>query len=553
MGLTARLVSWSFGKTLFLDEAYVASTVVQRDYAGLFLPMDYTQGAPLGFLIIVKTFVYLFGSSEYVLRAWSLMVGLTSVFLFYLILKKRFSDPFPIAGTAFMATIPFLIYYSNMLKPYMGDGFFALLVVWLFFGTIQGKINLWVTLMTSALLFWFSFPVIFPVTAGSITLLIILFSQQRYSEIRRAIVPFVITGLSFLIHLLTYYQNISDIKGHIFWTMMFFPLLPAGPHDIELINTILRHYLNVFGIPPAITGFLTIFALVITFFDARTRYYCFFIIIELFLVLLASYLHYYSMVERLLAFFIPQHLLLITLMPIVLRRESRVLAMVTLTVLMFLNTGSWRYLTREKVMVKGQQLNPLIAHLESLGGDPVIYLSSLAIPVYEYKTGYPKPQVIYPTTTVEVNSIIYSKGYYRYNYKVPYSWAGTINRELLLNDVHHMIRHHEVYLLFLAIPEVIDTLLTELKPFGRVELVKCSWGTPLYRFSRTISMRVENSEGNLSRNRSIRFTNGYHATGYKRGPLYPPEAMCDIAAIRLNSTTWQAISNTGNSPLMKIL
>jgi len=101
MGILGRIVSWSFNKTLFLDEAYVASTVVQRDYSGLFLPMDYQQGAPLGFLLAVKTLVYLFGSSEFTLRAWSLLTGLGSIGLFYLILKKRFSYPFPLAGTEY--------------------------------------------------------------------------------------------------------------------------------------------------------------------------------------------------------------------------------------------------------------------------------------------------------------------------------------------------------------------------------------------------------------------------------------------------------------------
>jgi len=553
MGLAARLVSWSYGKTLFLDEAYVASTVVQRDYAGMLHPMDYMQGAPLGFLLSVKTCVYLFGSSEYALRAWSLLAGLASVVLFYMILKKRFSDPFPIAGTAFMATMPFLIFFSNMLKPYMGDGFFALLVVWLYIGTIQGKIRLWVTILTSALLVWFSFPVIFPVTAGSIVWMIILIRRRDYRGIRRAILPFLITGVSFFINLLTYYHNISDIKGHVFWTLMFFPLIPAGPHDIALINTILRHYLEVFGINPSITGFLTCFALVITFFDARTRTYCLFFIIEVFLLLLASYLHFYTMVERLLLFMMPQQLLLITLMPIALRKESRVLAMVTLTFLMLLNTGSWRYLTREKVMVKGQQLNPLIERLGSIGGNPVVYLSVLSIPVYEYKMGYPKPQVRYPKKTVEVNHVIYSAGYYRYNYTKPYSWEGTINRELLINDIHHIIRHPEVYMLFLAVPEVIDTLLAELRPYGKVELVMSAYNTPLYRFSRTISRRVENNEGNRSRRRSTRFIAGYHATGYNRGPLNPPEAICESAAIRFIAITFQSGSETGNSPLMKIL
>jgi len=101
IGIVVRIVAYFYNRSLFLDEAMLASSVVQRDYMGLFQPLDYNQGAPIGFLLIVKTFVYLFGTSEFVLRLLPLISGIGSIGIYFLILRDVFKVSRPWIGTAF--------------------------------------------------------------------------------------------------------------------------------------------------------------------------------------------------------------------------------------------------------------------------------------------------------------------------------------------------------------------------------------------------------------------------------------------------------------------
>lgn len=81
-GILFRIGSYIQDRTLWYDEAMLASAIIQRGFGGLFAPLDYSQSAPLGFLTIVKSFVVIMGSSQHVLRLYSLLTGLLSIRLF---------------------------------------------------------------------------------------------------------------------------------------------------------------------------------------------------------------------------------------------------------------------------------------------------------------------------------------------------------------------------------------------------------------------------------------------------------------------------------------
>ncbi len=126
LGVASRIYGYILNRSLWLDEAFLASSVVRRDYLGLLDPLDFNQGAPVGFLWITKILVYIFGSSEFVLRLLPLITGLSSIYLFYILMNRLNSSSKPWVGTAFFATVPFLVYYSFEFKPYMSDAFITL-------------------------------------------------------------------------------------------------------------------------------------------------------------------------------------------------------------------------------------------------------------------------------------------------------------------------------------------------------------------------------------------------------------------------------------------
>ena len=86
-GVTVRCVQYLAHRSLWLDEVSLALNIVPRTFPQLLKPLDYEQGAPLGFLMVEKTIVHMFGSSEYALRFFPLLSGIVSLFIFYAMVK----------------------------------------------------------------------------------------------------------------------------------------------------------------------------------------------------------------------------------------------------------------------------------------------------------------------------------------------------------------------------------------------------------------------------------------------------------------------------------
>ena len=88
---------WLFkDPTLWLDDAMLMKSVVTRDFFGLFAGMlDYSQSAPIGWLLIVKTFETVFGNSPFVLRLTGVILYFISALLVYLLSKNTFKYQIP--------------------------------------------------------------------------------------------------------------------------------------------------------------------------------------------------------------------------------------------------------------------------------------------------------------------------------------------------------------------------------------------------------------------------------------------------------------------------
>jgi hypothetical protein len=82
LGALLRLVQYLRNRSLWLDESSLALNILHRSYSGLLEPLDYHQGAPVGFLMLEKLAVRSLGAGEYALRLAPLVAGLVSLFLF---------------------------------------------------------------------------------------------------------------------------------------------------------------------------------------------------------------------------------------------------------------------------------------------------------------------------------------------------------------------------------------------------------------------------------------------------------------------------------------
>src|SRR6476661_1232083 len=116
LGGLLRVRQYLTGRSLWSDEAMLALNIVNRNFSGLFKPLDYDQGSPIGFLLVEKIFSLPFGRSEYALRFFPLIVGIASIWLFYLLLKRTTKGAGLLAALALFIVNPRLVYYSSEVK-----------------------------------------------------------------------------------------------------------------------------------------------------------------------------------------------------------------------------------------------------------------------------------------------------------------------------------------------------------------------------------------------------------------------------------------------------
>ncbi len=169
LGAALRLRQYLVPRSLWLDEAMLALNIRQRGMAELFLPLDYEQGAPLGFLLLTKSITLTLGMSELRLRLLPFLAALASLILFWLLSRRVLKTPAMLTALAWFALHPGLIQYAAEFKQYSTDVFFTLLLLWLAQNAAQTRRHAALA-GTGMLAVWFSHPAIFVLAAMGVSL-----------------------------------------------------------------------------------------------------------------------------------------------------------------------------------------------------------------------------------------------------------------------------------------------------------------------------------------------------------------------------------------------
>ncbi len=136
-GLVLRVIS--LNQSLWLDEATtaLAAKMSLNDLFIKFLPGDFHP--PLYYLV-VKYWILIFGSSEVSLRVPSVVFGLGTVYLTYLIARKVYNTKVAVVSALLLATSGLSVYYSQEARMYSlaaflvaGAIYFFLKEKWLYF------------------------------------------------------------------------------------------------------------------------------------------------------------------------------------------------------------------------------------------------------------------------------------------------------------------------------------------------------------------------------------------------------------------------------------
>lgn len=314
-GVLLRLRQYLTGRSLWVDEAMLALNIVNRDIIGLFQPLEYDQGAPLGFLFVEKLFNLLLGRNEYALRLFPLLIGILSLGLFYLLLKRFIQNDIGIfIALALFVFNPRLIYYSSEVKQYILDVFVSLsllLVAFPLFETQAGKKHFMQLAMAGFLALWLSHPALFVLAGIGLALVIIYLQRRDYINLRYVLGMGVlwIATIGFL-----YFLILRDLQRNAYmkeyWLAGFLPIPPWS--DPGWFVKVLTENIGLqFGIPYAVYPVLGLMLAGWFVLWTRQRNHSIAIALILLTVLIASALQLYPLLERMILFTIPIGLLLI--------------------------------------------------------------------------------------------------------------------------------------------------------------------------------------------------------------------------------------------------
>ena len=132
IGIVLRFSNYLYNRSLWTDEAWVALDVLTRSFKEIFFN-DISHVVlpaipPVGFLLIEKLSVNIFGNNEYALRLFLFLCGILSV-VFLGVLLKKWTDRITtsIALSFFVFSVA-LINYSAQCKQYSVDMFTAIVL-----------------------------------------------------------------------------------------------------------------------------------------------------------------------------------------------------------------------------------------------------------------------------------------------------------------------------------------------------------------------------------------------------------------------------------------
>jgi len=237
IGVLLRCRAFFANRSLWLDEAMVALNICGRDFAGLTRPLEYDQGAPIGFLWAERLSVLALGANEFALRLFPFLASLATLALVYRFCRTHFERAGAAVGIALVAVMPSLISYAGESKQYAVDVAAGLWVLTLAAEALRLGITVrraTVLGLVGAFCVWFSHPVVF-ILAGVGTALILKEGyHRRFGPALLGVGASAVWLASFAGH---YLLSLKDLQGNTylndFWESGFLALPPTSIKDLR--------------------------------------------------------------------------------------------------------------------------------------------------------------------------------------------------------------------------------------------------------------------------------------------------------------------------------
>ena len=389
-GVLLRLSQYLFNRSLWADETLLALNIIHRSFSELFKPLDYVQGAPIGFLILERLAVRAAGNGEYALRLFPLLCGIFSLLLFYQVAKLSLTPKAVPIALGLFATSGRLIYYSSEVKQYSSDVAIALLLFSAVIYFESCELSAWrvaVLGFLGAAAVWFSHPAVFILAGAGMSLTSSCLIGKRWAKIRSFWIAYSLWALGLAACYLVHLRHLSNNKDLLnYWSPGFVPLPLLSVSTVDwFVSTFFGVFENPVGLNSGIAALTFLVGCISMFSYKRERFYL--LIAPIFFTLLAAAFRKYPFSERLILFTVPIFLLLVAEGAEQLRyqtsRNSPTIGVFLLGLLFFLPLSSATYhLIKPRTM---EEIRPVISYVKQheRNGD-VIYLYYGAVEPFQY-------------------------------------------------------------------------------------------------------------------------------------------------------------------------
>lgn len=161
LGVALRVRAFVAFRSLWMDEAMLAVNIVERPLAALAEPLEYNQGAPLGFLVLQKLAVVALGDHDWALRLVPLVASIVALALFARVAARSLAGAAPVVVAAAAISVP-LVDYSTEAKQYSLDVLVATALLGCAAALIEGRRGATArAVVAGAMAPWFSHPAAF--------------------------------------------------------------------------------------------------------------------------------------------------------------------------------------------------------------------------------------------------------------------------------------------------------------------------------------------------------------------------------------------------------
>jgi hypothetical protein len=128
---------------LRIDEIRLGLNIFERSYRGLLGPLDYGQGAPVGFLWVLKATIQALGHSEYALRLPALLAAVACFPIAMVLGRRVLGTTGTVLTLALLCLSPYHMVRASDAKQYTFDTLASLVILWAAVPLVESRTTGW--------------------------------------------------------------------------------------------------------------------------------------------------------------------------------------------------------------------------------------------------------------------------------------------------------------------------------------------------------------------------------------------------------------------------